>query len=271
MLQVDLGRLMLLGGLVALPVSAAAYALGKALNRRHTFLPTTEPAHEQPATSLPPLALSVLPVAVPVLLIAARSAIEGLPAFADAAWSAAVRTAGHPPVALACGIALCLPLLKRNGSASKGLLDAAVTKTGTVLLLTAAGGAFGEVIKGMNLGTALLPALASGGWGLAVPFAAAALLKTAQGSSTVAVVSAAGILGPLLPGLGFESESARALALLAMGAGSMVVSHTNDSYFWVVAQFSGVPPDTALKTYSLATAVMGAVALASVWALQWLL
>lgn len=185
-------------------------------------------------------------------------------------WWSLLQMVGDPVVALFIGILFCIPLLRKMPRADWApLLDTALAKSGNILLLTAAGGAFGEVIKALNIGEVFGQTLATSGLGLFVPFLLAAVLKTAQGSSTVAVISAAGIFAPFLPALGFESDAARSLALLAMGAGSMVVSHTNDSYFWVVSKFGELDEMRALKTYTLTTAAMGATGLLGVWVL-WL-
>jgi GntP family gluconate:H+ symporter len=93
--------------------------------------------------------------------------------------------------------------------------------------------------------------------GLVLPWMIAAALKTAQGSSTVAIIATASILAPLMKSLGLDP----ALAAVSIGAGAMVVSHANDSCFWVVSQFSGMPVGMAYKVYTTATAVQGAVAL----------
>ncbi len=101
--------------------------------------------------------------------------------------------------------------------------------------------------------------------------AATLILALAALAATLAVRDSAQLgfvlLAPLLPALGFDTDVARSLALLAMGAGSMAVSHTNDSYFWVVTKFSALETATVLKSYSLATAAMGLVGLATTWIL----
>jgi len=76
-------------------------------------------------------------------------------------------------------------------------------------------------------------------------------------SSTVAIITAASFVAPMLSALGLESEIGKLFAILAMGAGSMMISHANDSYFWVVTRFSGIEIDTSLKVYSSATLIMG--------------
>jgi GntP family gluconate:H+ symporter len=98
-----------------------------------------------------------------------------------------------------------------------------------------------------------------------VPFLIAALMKTAQGSSTVAIITTASFVVPMLQVLGLDSEWGRILAMIAMGAGSMIVSHANDSYFWVVSTFAGLDVRTTLRVYSSSTLVMGVVIFAFVW------
>ena len=98
-----------------------------------------------------------------------------------------------------------------------------------------------------------------------VPFLIAAAIKTAQGSSTVAMITTAGIVSPLLGTLGLDTELAKALAVVALGAGSMVVSHANDSYFWVVTQFSGMNVDQGYRLQTLGTLVQGGAAAVAIW------
>ena len=127
------------------------------------------------------------------------------------------------------------------------------------------GGAFGEIIKGMDLGKVFGESLAASGLGLLIPFLLTTILKTAQGSSTVAIITAAGIIEPLLPILGMDTEGSRLLVLMAMGAGSMMVSHANDAYFWVISNFGELDTSTTLRAYSTATVIMGIVAFVSVY------
>jgi GntP family gluconate:H+ symporter len=98
-----------------------------------------------------------------------------------------------------------------------------------------------------------------------VPFVIAVIMKTAQGSSTVAIITSASFVSPMLPMLGLDSESGRILAMLSMGAGSMIVSHANDSYFWVISNFSEIDPAINLKVYSSSTIVMGIVIFSFIW------
>jgi GntP family gluconate:H+ symporter len=101
--------------------------------------------------------------------------------------------------------------------------------------------------------------------GLLVPFLIAAVMKTAQGSSTVAIITTASFVSPMLPMLGLDTEWGRLLAMLAMGSGSMIVSHANDSYFWVITNFGGIDINDTLRVYTSSTLIMGITVFACVW------
>ena len=121
------------------------------------------------------------------------------------------------------------------------------------------------VIKETGTGEAMGRLLTGTSIGLVVPFLIASVMKTAQGSSTVAMITSASFISPMLSMLGLDSEWGRLLAMLSMGAGSMLISHANDSYFWVVSNFSDIDASTTLKVYSSSTIVMGLVIFSCVW------
>ena len=110
-----------------------------------------------------------------------------------------------------------------------------------------------------------------GDYGIFFPFLLTFILKTAQGSSTVAIITAASIVQPLLPALGLDTETGKLLCVLAMGAGSMMISHANDAYFWVIAKFSGLEMKAMLRVYSVATILMGLTSITMVYILSKLL
>jgi len=99
-------------------------------------------------------------------------------------------------------------------------------------------------------------------------FSIATVLKSAQGSSTVAIITTAAIVTPLLEPLGLSSEISKALTVLAIGAGAMTVSHLNDSYFWVVAQFSDMDTSKALKSHTIATLLQGITGITIIYTLH---
>jgi GntP family gluconate:H+ symporter len=107
--------------------------------------------------------------------------------------------------------------------------------------------------------------------GIFFPFLITFIIKTAQGSSTVAIITAASIVLPLLGPLGLNTPTGHLLCVLAMGAGSMMISHANDAYFWVIAKFSGLEMKTMLSVYSLATVFMGLTSFAMVYILSLIL
>ena len=99
--------------------------------------------------------------------------------------------------------------------------------------------------------------LVSTGIGILIPFIIASILKLAMGASTVAMITTAGMMAPLMETMGYTSPLAKVLVVMAIGAGSMVASHANDSYFWVVSQFSDMKTEEAYKCQTGMTAVMG--------------
>jgi GntP family gluconate:H+ symporter len=137
----------------------------------------------------------------------------------------------------------------------------ALKEAGVIILITGAGGAFGSILRSGNLGELIEAQFTDLEVGIFLPFILAALLKTAQGSSTVAIITAATIISPMMDVLGLDSELSRALTVLAIGGGAMTVSHINDSYFWVVSQFSGMNTKTTLKMHTMATLIQGIVAI----------
>ena len=141
-----------------------------------------------------------------------------------------------------------------SGWIGEGLKSAAI-----IIMVTGAGGALGAVLKATPIGAYLGETLATYHLGIFLPFIIAAALKTAQGSSTVALVTTSALVAPLLGSLGLGSEMGRVLTVMAIGAGAMTVSHANDSFFWVVTQFSGMDVSTAYKSQTMATLVQGLV------------
>ena len=137
---------------------------------------------------------------------------------------------------------------------------------GPILFVTAAGGVLGKVISSTTMVqyiTESAPALMS--MGIFFPFLLAAILKTAQGSSTVATTTTAGIVAPLMAELGLATPVLASLTVMAIGAGAMTVSHANDSYFWVVTNFGKMTTQQGYKTQTILTLVMGIASIIGIW------
>jgi len=208
---------------------------------------------------------------VPILLICLGSiAVFPSKPLGEGLVLTALTFLGQPVVALLVGLALACTLLKSQDKRKEfhdhvveGLVQAA-----PILLITGAGGAFGAVLKVTPLGDYLGSTLSALGIGLFMPFVVAAALKSAQGSTTVALVTTSALVAPMLGQLGLDSEMGRVLTVMAIGAGAMTVSHANDSFFWVVTQFSRMKVATAYRAQTMATLIQGVAGMAAVWLLS---
>jgi gluconate:H+ symporter, GntP family len=267
-MKANVGNLILLGTAFAIPGALAAYFWSKWMTKGKAYPPSQETgvnsllAREQ----LPSAFRSFLPIVVPLLLITLRSMCNLIDKGGHSLVSRIFYFPGEPIIALSVGAILALLLLKsRTIDSMNSVFSEAIEKAGPILIVTAAGGMFGMVIKATGIGEAMGTLLAGTGLGLVVPFLIAALMKTAQGSSTVAIITTASFIAPMMAMLGLDSEWGRLFVMLSMGAGSMIVSHANDSYFWVISNFSDIEPDVTLKVYSSSTLVMGLVVFTCVW------
>lgn len=146
---------------------------------------------------------------------------------------------------------------------------------GPILFVTAAGGVLGRIIVAAGFVEYIKAnASAIATVGIFFPFIISAILKTAQGSSTVAIVTTAGILGSyvaadsLMVALGLNNPVLAALAVMATGAGSMTVSHANDNYFWVVTNFGQMKTEEGYLTQTAVTLIMGIAAMAGIFAVS---
>ena len=167
---------------------------------------------------------------------------------------------GTPIISLAVGTVFAiaqLAIAKKMDSFYQITNDTLKT-VGPILFVTAAGGVLGKVISSTTMVSYITQnANFLMNLGIFFPFLLAAILKTAQGSSTVAITTTAGIMAPMMESLGLGGAAMGALTVMAIGAGAMTVSHANDSYFWVVTNFGEMTPDEGYKTQTTLTLVMG--------------
>ncbi len=208
--------------------------------------------------SLPSGIMSLAPIIVPIILMALGNVSSIL------GWSGALGTActflGTAIVALAVGLIFGIILLAQRGMLSKlyDLTNDTLKTVGPILFVTAAGAVLGKVLSSTSLVDFITEnATSLQTIGIFFPFLLSAILKTAQGSSTVAITTTAGIMAPLLDVLGMGSPAGAALCVIAIGAGAMTVSHANDSYFWVVTNFGGMTPDQGYRTQTVVTLIEG--------------
>lgn len=264
----NIGTLVIAGIAVALPAVLVAYAWARFMTRNMGISPAQieEERAETMPESLPPAWKSFMPIVVPLILITVK-AFTGIGG-AENAFSRISGFLGDPVIALMIGMFLSFTLLRFSRETMNQVLNRAVEKAGPIIIITAAGGIFGAVIKSTGVGEQAGLWLAGTGLGLLIPFLITSIFKTAQGSSTVAIITAASILAPMADNLGFGGETGKLLLMLSMGAGSMTVSHANDSYFWVVTNFSGIGSSDTMRVYSTASFVMGLTSLAMVYVLS---
>ena len=171
---------------------------------------------------------------------------------------------GTPIIALAVGAGFAAAQLAGAGKMDKfyDITNDTLKTVGPILFVTAAGGVLGKVIAASDMVNYISEhATVLSTMGIFFPFLLSAILKSAQGSSTVALTTTAGIVAPLLPVLGFTSPIRVTLVCMAIGAGAMTVSHANDSYFWVVTNFGAMSPERGYKTQTVNTLVMGVAAI----------
>lgn len=266
-LSANLGMLVVYGVLFSIPGLLAAYYWAGLMCKGKNYAPAeVEAVPEQDHRDLPAFSHALLPVVLPLVLISISTLLTTL-GYKEG-FAATMHFLGNPVMALLVGMLCGVWLLSKHGS-QKGdftrVLEEAIVKAGPILIITGAGGMFGAVIKESGVGGALGEALGSASVGLLIPFIIAALLKTAQGSSTVAALTSAAIIAPSLSTFGLDSEMGRMFAVLSIGAGSIIASHANDSYFWVVTKFSNIEMQDSLRVFTSSTVVMGLVSFGSIW------
>jgi GntP family gluconate:H+ symporter len=271
-MSVNVGQLILIGIPVALVSGLSGFLWIKFLTRNENGTdPVTPDSAEKPgeAELLPSPFRSLLPIVIPVLLLSGKSVFQLIMPDAHSSVIKILSFLGEPVIALIIGILCAVSLFRKiDAKELNELFDQSIEKAGAILAIIAAGGIFGAVIRATGIGEVAGNYLASTGMGIFVPFLIAAFLKTAQGSSTVSIMTTASIIAPMVTSLDFNSGNRIVLATLAMGAGSMIVSHSNDAYFWVVTKFSDLEIKSTLRVWTTTTAVMGIFAFAAIWLLS---
>ena len=276
-LGVDLGTMMLVGLAVALPSTGTVLLFARWADRRMPLAPPAPAGGEGPAETptapgwgAPGLGVSLLPVALPVVLIASNTLAEAL-----GRPSAVLAVIGDPNLALGLSALAALAVYVRQRRPSRAevgaSVEAALMSAGVIILITAAGGAFGATLRAAGVGPALA-ALAPAGGGyalLGLAFATASLLKTAQGSSTVAMITAAGLVAGVASGAALPFHAV--YLATAVASGSLVGSWMNDSGFWLFSTMGGLGEVETLRTWTPLLALVGLTSFATTVVLALLL
>ena len=264
-LNADLGLVMLLG----IPVSLCSLTAGIIFARKYasrTFIDPNPKISEQEINermrSAPGTLKSSLPVLIPIQLIVIRSFVNSQ-IEEPGEFLKFLQFLGEPVIALLIGVLISLLLpkkLKKSMLSTSGWVGKALIDAATIILITGAGGIFGKVLQNSGIANVMGESLAGIHIGIWLPFILSAAIKTAQGSSTVALITTASIMMPMMNSLGFETEIEKAICVIAIGAGSAVFSHANDSFFWVVTQMSGMDVKSGYRLLSLGSVVLGLTA-----------
>ena len=279
----------IMGTVVSVPVLIAVYFFSKSIAKSVTISDkeadaTITASYEELLKkfgTLPSGFLSLAPIIMPIIFMAVGSVVDVLAKQGMLDKAALLPKIflflGNPIIALAIGVIFCVFLLAETKKMREfdHITNESLKIAGPILFITAAGGVLGNVITEAGFvnfikeNASTIKAI-----GIFFPFIISAVLKTAQGSSTVAIITTASIMGAfsadnsLMHTLGFTSEISAALCVMAIASGAMCVSHANDSYFWVVTNFSKMTADQGYRTQTAMTFIMGVVGMISVYILS---
>ncbi|WP_129360236.1 GntP family permease [Rothia uropygioeca] len=269
----DLGVLLLVGLVVAIPTwYLSAYLFGKFVGKRVDLpVPQTMGVAESRDVEEPPHWMAVVGILLlPMILIFANTGLSALSdagvlgeGVSDQPWYEFVVMLGETPVALLVTLMVALVVFGwRKGLRKKqaqDLLEGALPKVCSVILITGAGGMFGGVLQASGIGDALASSLS----GLGIPlilagFIISATLRVVQGSATVALTTTAGLISSGVAAAGYN-EFQLAAMVVAVAAGSVVLSHFNDSGFWLVGNLLDMDEITTLKVWTVMETLIGVV------------
>lgn len=271
-LNANLGLVIVLGLIVSIPVSLVGFLWASYIGKNTDLKITTSFIYDASSKELPKPLLSFAPILVPIALIALKT-ISNYPTYplGENLIFEILNFIGNPIIALSVGVFISFKLKKDTPEETHlNWVTFGLKEAGIIILITGAGGAFGSVLRVVGIGEIIGVSLTAYNLGLFLPFLIAAILKSAQGSSTVAIITTSAILAPLLEHFGLDSTLGRALTVLSIGAGAMTVSHVNDSFFWVVAQFTKMNTATALKSHTVSSLFQGITGLILIILINWL-
>ncbi|MFE3597903.1 GntP family permease [Streptomyces sp. NPDC059096] len=273
--EVDLGWVILMGTIVGIPAVLAAWAYAAWIGNRlfvdvpQDMVEAAEEAKaavaaEQRASGVTPretpvalgTVLAIIGTPLILILLATFSSI----AFDPSTLRSVIEFFGHPFVALTIALLLAYYLLGIRRGWSRGSLEtvstASLKPVGNILLVVGAGGVFGAVLKGSGIADALADTFNDVGLPvILLAWLISVVLRVAQGSATVAIVTTAGIVVPLVEGQGL-SQAHLALIIMAISAGSIFASHVNDGGFWMVAKYFGISERDTLKSWTVLETVL---------------
>jgi GntP family gluconate:H+ symporter len=271
-LDADLGQIIFYGSIISIIGLIPCYFFCKYWVSKIPLLPVfAEMEGEGIKRKYPSLGKSFMPIIIPLSLIVLAS-IAAYPTrpFGENLFTSLILFIGNPIMALLLGAFLAFTLpekLDKKVMSSSGWFGEALLIAAPVILITGAGGVFGKMLQNSGIADQISSYISAGNLSLFLPFAMAFALKSAQGSSTVALVTTASIMVPLMSALGLDTEIMRVLTVLATGAGAIAVSHANDSFFWAMTQLTGMNIKQGYQSHSLGTVILSFTAMSVIFLL----
>ncbi len=274
-INADLGMVIFWGIVVSLISLVPCYYFVKKYVTKIELEPKFAEGEQQEISGKKPSAFkSFLPIIFPLLLIILAS-VASYPSkpFGENQFTDSILFLGTPIIALLLGAFLSFTLpekFDRQVLSSTGWIGDSLVIAAPVILITGAGGIFGKMLQNSGIADIVTSNMSTANWGIFLPFIIAFFLKTAQGSSTVAMITTASIIAPILGTLGLDSEMMRVFAVLAIGAGAIAISHANDSFFWAVTQLSGLTIKEGNKSHSIGTVIMAFTSILAIYLLTFI-
>ena len=270
-LNADLGYVILFGALVSIPVMLVGYFGAVFMGKKYDYLPenvTDVPENQK----LPSPLMAFLPILTPIMLMLLKTI--GQMCGLQGALMDIFAVLGTPAVALLVGLIIALvgyhQIFPEDTKAwgFDGVFADALKTAGQIILIVGAGGAFSGVLKASQLQSILTDTFSGLTIGILAPFIIGFIFRTCVGSATIAMVTAATMITPLMDVLGFASPMGRVIAMLACAAGGLMVFHGNDDFFWVTATTSEMDTSVAYKTIPIISVCQSLAALAVVFVLS---
>lgn len=271
-LGADLGLVIFYGGIVSLVTLIPLYIFVQKWVTKIPLRPVIMADEKTVNKEDRPSFFSALtPILIPLTLIILAS-IANYPSkpLGEGGFIKAIQFLGTPVIALLIGAILSFTLPKkfdRKLLSSSGWIGESILLAAPVILITGAGAVFGKMLQNSGVGDLVTSSMSNANWGIFLPFLIAFGLKTAQGSTTVAMITTASIIAPIMGALGLDSDMMKVFTTVAIGAGALAISHANDSGFWVVTQLSGMTTKQGNLSHSLGTLIAGVTAILVVYIL----
>ena len=270
-LNADLGYVILFGALVSIPVMLVGYFGAVFMGKKYDYLP--ENVADVPENQkLPSPLMAFLPILTPIMLMLLKTI--GQMCGLQGVLMDIFAVLGTPAVALLVGLIIALAgyhqIFPEDTKAwgFDGVFADALKTAGQIILIVGAGGAFSGVLKASPLQSILTNTFSGLTIGILAPFIIGFIFRTCVGSATIAMVTAATMITPLMDVLGFASPMGRVIAMLACAAGGLMVFHGNDDFFWVTATTSEMDTSVAYKTIPIISVCQSLAALAVVFVLS---